>query len=482
MAVIEYYANGKLQRLTIQLLDRVAAAAPSRRQIRPGQRTMARMAPLVLTALRSQTERLVPLLHEFTDSAVMMAVPKADGPTVVPTPTLVVEGATRAELKKLKDKFGVEVVDEGSQGKVLLRAKTAGEDGIKIAAEAAKAAYRLEHVKASHPNFIRILDQVKPSAAGGQPLWNHSNDGKPGVPGADVAALAAWTMTKGDKEIRVAVLDEGVDTDHPDLKKAVVAEKDFVADNPTAKPDGNDAHGTACAGIIVSRAAKYPGLASDCSLVAIRIAKGDGANGWIFDDFKTADAIDWAWKDGKADVLSNSWGGGPPVDVITRAFDRARTKGRANKGSVVVIATGNSNGPINFPATIPNVLAVGASTPWDERKSPTSKDGENWWGSNFGPGLSLLAPGVKIATTDIHGPNGYDAGDYVMTFNGTSSATPHVAAAAALILAVAPDLSEQKVRDAITGSADRLVANGAWEKYVGWGRLNMFSALRRARR
>src|SRR6266851_5573320 len=181
-------------------------------------------------------------------------------------------------------------------------------------------------------------------------------------------------------------------------------------------------------------------------------------------------------------IASNSWGGGPPVDVITRAFDRARTKGRANKGSVVVIATGNSNGPINFPATIPNVLAVGASTPWDERKSPTSKDGENWWGSNFGPGLSLLAPGVKIATTDIHGPNGYDAGDYVMTFNGTSSATPQGGAEAALTLAVAPDLREQKVREAIPGSADRLVANGAWEKYVGWGRLNMFSALRRARR
>jgi len=159
-------------------------------------------------------------------------------------------------------------------------------------------------------------------------------------------------------------------------------------------------------------------------MVAVRIAKGDGTGRWVFDDFKTADAIDWAWKDAEADVLSNSWGGGPPVDVITRAFDRARTNGRKGKGAVVVIATGNNDGPVNFPATIPNVLAVGASNPWDERKSTTSKDGENWWGSNFGPELSLLAPGVKIATTDIHGPAGYDPGDYTMKFNGTSSANP----------------------------------------------------------
>src|SRR5205807_789004 len=136
--------------------------------------------------------------------------------------------------------------------------------------------------------------------------------------------------------------------------------------------------GTACSGIILSRGNKFPGITA-CSLVAVRIAKGDGAGGWVFDDFATADAIDWSWKDGKADVLSNSWGGGPPVDAITNAFERARTKGRDGKGSVIAIAAGNSNGPINYPATLPEVLCVGASNEWDERKSKSSKDGENWW-------------------------------------------------------------------------------------------------------
>ena len=72
-----------------------------------------------------------------------------------------------------------------------------------------------------------------------------------------------------------------------------------------------------------SQDAKHPGLARGCSLVAVRIGKGDGKDGWVSDDFRTADAIDWAWRDAKSDVLSNSWGGGPSVDAITNAIELA---------------------------------------------------------------------------------------------------------------------------------------------------------------
>jgi subtilisin family serine protease len=65
-----------------------------------------------------------------------------------------------------------------------------------------------------------------------------------------------------------------VDVNHPDLKAAVVAQKDFSENNPTAMPSGDDAHGTACSGIIVGRGNTYPGITA-CSLVAVRIAKGD---------------------------------------------------------------------------------------------------------------------------------------------------------------------------------------------------------------
>ena len=237
MPNIEYYANNELRRINIQPLDKLIAAA-SPKPSRGISRLTATMASQAVRAVRSQDKRLTPIFHDFTGPDVLLVNPKEGAPIVIPTPTLVIEGPSKAELKKLQDKFGVEVANEGSDGKVLLKAKTGGEEGIRIACEAAKAAYERGQVKAAHPNFIRVMQHIKPSAAGGKPQWNHANDGNPGIAGADVAALAAWTIAKGSRDIRVAVLDEGVDTAHPDLKAAVVAEKDFVDNNPTAKPDG----------------------------------------------------------------------------------------------------------------------------------------------------------------------------------------------------------------------------------------------------
>jgi subtilisin family serine protease len=303
------------------------------------------------------------------------------------------------------------------------------------------------------------------------------------VVGADVAAEAAWTITTGAPGVNVAVLDEGVDTAHRYLEAAVTAQRDFVDGHPTARPDGNDAHGTACAGIAVSRGRKARGLAPGAGLVAARIAKGDGGDGWIFDDFNTADAIDWCWRQGKADVLSNSWGGGPPVDVITAAFRRARTRGRQGKGAVVVIAAGNAQGPVQYPGTLPEVLTVGASNQWDQRKTTRSRDGEDWWGSNVGKGLDLMAPGVGILTTDISGPRGYTRRQLTPDFNGTSAATPFVAAAAALVLSVRPDLTEAAVREVLCVTADHIgTGRRGWNPRTGHGRLNAFTALRAARR
>lgn len=332
---------------------------------------------------------------------------------------------------------------------------------------------------AVHPNFLRVVRHPALAPRGVTKQWNLDNDGSRGVPGADVHALAAWTITEGVRDVRVAILDEGVDTVHPYLK---VAERDFVDQNPTASPDRDDAHGTACAGIVASQDGDVRGLAAGVGLVAVRIAKSDDANNWIFDDFDTADAIDWCWSDANADVLSNSWGGGPPVDVITRAFERARTLGRRRKGAVVVVAAGNDQAPVDFPGNLPGILTVGASNEWDTRKTRNSEDGEYWWGSNFGDSLDLLAPGVHIITTDIQGSRGYSRGEVTGGFNGTSSATPHAAAAAALVLSANPRLSEQRVRDILTSIADKLRSDQAHNQFEGHGRLNRYAALRQARR
>lgn len=378
------------------------------------------------------------------------------------TPSLIVEGARVADLKAARNK-GARILDEGYDGKTLLGVDRLDE------LPAILDLLTKRDVGSVTPNFLRRFTRTPLSATATD--WAY----------ARIGLARAWTITKGTPAIRVAVLDEGVDTKHPALKTAVAGERDFIGGKGnSAMPDGNDAHGTACSGTIVSRRTAAIGMAPKCSLLAARIAMDDGAGHWVFDDFATADAIDWSWRNGAA-VLSNSWGGGAPSDAISRAFGRARTQGRGGKGSVVCIAAGNNQGLIDFPGDLPGYVTVGASTPNDERKTRTSSDGESWWGSNFGPTLWLLAPGVFIHTTDISGPAGYDAGNYTATFNGTSSATPHVAAAAALMLSANPKLSASDVRLLLSTTATPLAGQTARTNQLGFGRLDVGAAVAAAK-
>lgn len=380
------------------------------------------------------------------------------GAFMIATPTVIVEGLRRADLAAARN-CGARLVHEGLEGKVLLRAPSVEDafDLLQVLLE--------RGVRAVAPNFLRRV--VRPAVSPPMRAWAHATIGVP----------AAWAVTRGSRGVKVAVLDEGVDTAHAALHAAVVAERDFIGDNGlSAMPSGDDAHGTACAGVIVSRQPSCPGVSPGCSLIAARIAMGDGQDGWIFEDQATADAIDWAWNEGAA-VLSNSWGGGLPSDAIRRAFERARTRGRGGKGAVVVIAAGNDQGAIDFPGNLPEYITVGASTPADERKTKTSSDCETWWGSNFGETLSVLAPGVFIQTTDITGSLGYSRSAFTRTFNGTSAATPHVAGAAALMLSANPTLSADEVKHYIERTAHRIGSRTGWTPTCGWGRLDVGSAV-----
>jgi subtilisin family serine protease len=483
---LQYYSGKRKRRVEIQGVfdgrQRTARAARPARPIRFPVLPQAAGAQ-VMHLLASQPSRILSRFSVVAENHTMIQPVERGRTAVIPTETIAVMGANRAELTWARREFGLTVVQEGSHGKVLLAVPGDSPDPIQAAAKAARAIFERGDVDGAHPNFLRFVQRPGPGAAVRPGQWGLDNDGAVGVIGADVAANAAWTITTGVPDVRVAVLDEGVDTKHPYLVKATVAERDFVDGNSTAAPSGDDAHGTACAGIIASRGQKVTGLAHGVSLVAARIAKSDGGQGWIFDDFNTADAIDWCWDDAKADVLSNSWGGGPPVDVITNAFERARTNGRQGKGSVIVVAAGNAQMEVSYPGNLPEILTVGASNQWDRRKTKTSQDGENWWGSNFGTGLDLMAPGVHILTTDISGVRGYAGGMTTDTFNGTSAATPFVAAAAALVLSARADLGEAAVRRHLTNTADRMfLGNSRPDPNAGSGRLNVFNALRAARR
>lgn len=433
--------------------------------------------------LKAQKHRFATRFHAIGSDDEVMAT-GLNGASMIATESLIVNDAKTSELRWLRDEYGMEIVQEGRFGKVLLQAPEGGLKGIQAAFKAAHAMVHTGRSESSHPNFLRVSPRPKSRSSGSvyQSNWGIDNPGEPGVVGADVHGHAAWTITTGAPSIRIAVLDEGVDTKHSWLKNAVVDEADFVDDNNHSIPDNHDAHGTACAGIIGSQHRLVKGLAHGCGLVGVRIAKSDSTGeNWIIDDFDTADAIDWSWKEAKSSVLSNSWSGGAPTDAITRAIERALTMGRGGKGAVVVFAAGNENTSIVYPSNLDGVLTVGASNQWDKRKTPTSQDGENWWGSNFGPSLDLLAPGVSIATTDIRGAKGYSKTLFTPDFNGTSSSTPHVAAAAGLVLSVRPDLSESDVRKILIESADYVKGQAGRTDKLGHGRLNAYMAVRLAR-
>ncbi|NCG57038.1 MAG: PKD domain-containing protein [Proteobacteria bacterium] len=344
-----------------------------------------------------------------------------------------------------------------------------------------------DEVSAAEPNFIQDLPEMAtPNDSLYANQWDMNNTGQTGgTPGADMHMSEAWDISTGSASIVVAIIDEGVDVDHPDLIANMVTGFDAVTADPT--PEGvpgnansGDGHGTCCAGIVAAdgnNGLGVTGVTWNSKIMPIRIGFG---NFWTQTDW-IIDGLTWPVDNG-ADVLSNSWGGGGASTAIQNAVSYGTTTGRGGLGCPNFFASGNDNGGVSYPAAYPEAIAVGASSPCDERKSPSSCDGETWWGSNFGSTLDFVAPGPLTTTVDIAGSGGYSSGDYTTSFNGTSSATPHAAGAGALLLAVAPGLTESEVRTLMRQTADDQVGppsedTPGFDIYMGYGRVNCESLL-----
>jgi subtilisin family serine protease len=354
----------------------------------------------------------------------------------------------------------------------------------------------MDEVLFASPNFVseyrRTVVLPKPHAE----QWHLVNRGRAGQKkGEDVGALEAWKFTRGKASIVVAVLDDGVDIGHPNLKSRIAAggRDFFVPDdhpeytNPRPKlfrfpfdqMSGNDIHGTPCAGVIaaagVNRGAV--GIAPRCKILPIKIFHADD----FAADERVADAI--RYSAANADILSCSWAGGSSPDIELALQDAGAA--RDGKGAAIFCAAGNEGRAlVGFPARDPNAIAVGASTDGGTRASY----------SNIGPEIAVVAPssgGARgIYTTDVSIPQrGFNIGTkaaggvnglHTNDFGGTSSATPLVAGIAALLLSVKPELTRDQVRAVLVETADKIGggydANGHSFEF-GFGRVNAAKAL-----
>lgn len=338
--------------------------------------------------------------------------------------------------------------------------------------------------------------------------WSINNTGSAiqynGTVDADMDVDDAWGITTGEAYIRVAIIDSGTDTLHPDLVDNLVTGYSANGDGSRGYPSFNyasDGHGTCCAGIVAAKGNNNIGIAGvayNCQIVPIKIFTYQNIPFVGVTPYSTAstmaDGLTWAWQSGNADVLSNSWGladntipllpGPGDTSTVNTAVALAYANGRNGKGSLLFFSSGNDGDPPIWPSREAAAISINATSMCDQRKMAGSCDGESWEG-NWGNHLELGAPGVKVATTDATGSNGYNSGEYSMTFNGTSAACPNAAAVMALILSVDSSLTAVQAREIIDTTAEKVGGYnytfprtyGMWSNELGYGRVNAYQAV-----
>jgi len=315
------------------------------------------------------------------------------------------------------------------------------------------------------------LSQVPNDPHYGQ-LWGLKNTGQvvagdPGVAGIDMRAEEAWSVTTGDAQFAIAVIDTGVAWRHPDLAANIWTNSAEVAGNGMdddangyiddvrgwdfygrdADPDDENGHGTHVAGTIGAIGNNNLGVVGvnwACQLVPLRFIGPQG--GYVSD---AVSAVDYCRRKG-IKVSNNSWGGGGYSQALYDAIANARAAGH-----VFVAAAGNSgvNADVTraYPASydLDNIISVAAA----------NNDGLRAGFSNYGVrSVDLAAPGVAIYSTHLN--DGYTH------LQGTSMASPQVAGAAALVWARNPAWSYAQVRGRLLASVRTAPA---WTNVVATG-------------
>jgi thermitase len=308
----------------------------------------------------------------------------------------------------------------------------------------------------------RLPDKVKAYSANGKVLYAEANSIAQAVGSPDdpyfgrqwgltkVDAPQAWEVTTGSSQVNIAILDTGVDLDHPDLTNKIISNKNFTT---SATVDDVYGHGTHVAGIaaaITNNGVGVAGLGYASTIMNVKVLgdSGSGYYSWI------VWGIVWAADNG-AEVINMSLGGSSSSSALEDAINYAWSK-----GVVVVAAAGNSGTTSpSYPAYYANCIAVAATDANDALPS---------W-SNYGGWVDVAAPGVSIYSTLKDNGYGY--------MSGTSMASPHVAGLAGLVFTTVSDANgddklNDEVRSLIEANCDDIGLSG-----IGYGRINAARAV-----
>lgn len=262
-----------------------------------------------------------------------------------------------------------------------------------------------------------------------------------------------WKLTKGTKEVVVAVVDTGVQLNHPDLKGKLLTGHNAITNGST--PEDDVGHGTHVSGIIgalVNNGEGVAGISWYNKILPVKALDNSGAG----TTYSVAEGIIWAADHG-AKVINLSLGNYADSQFLHDAIKYAH-----DRDIVIVSAAGNDNTERpGFPAAYPEVIAVAA----------TNASGEKASFSNYGDYIDVAAPGESIAST-------YPNSQYA-ALSGTSMASPHVAALAGLIRSLNPNLTNTEVKSLMIKNASDLGTPGH-DKYFGWGQVDIYKTLQAA--
>jgi thermitase len=346
----------------------------------------------------------------------------------------------------------------------------------------------LPEVIYAEPNFIYKAIGAETNDSLYDKLWGLNNtgsnepdrnggySGSQGLAGSDINAERAWGLTKGSKKVVIAVIDTGIDYNHPDLKENMWVNTKEIAGNgkdddgngyiddvygwnaqaDNGNPMDGNAHGTHCAGTIGARhnSIGIAGVMNDVSLMAVKFLS-DSGSGSLAD---AVEAIDYATKM-NVDIMSNSWGGGGFSQTLEDAIKAAKDKG------ILFVAAAGNNGTNNdssphYPSNyqVDNVISVAAHTNADSMATFTC------YGKRT---VHVAAPGHNILSTTPN--NGYKV------FSGTSMATPHVSGVLGLLLSQTGRQDVKAIRERLMATT---VPGAAYRRTtISGGRVDAYNFL-----